>query len=137
MSGRLINGIKYIYINDCNDFKKNSLYDNLYFTLRDIFWNSNSADICMEANHYNGLLTGDIPFEERTNSFQYTNVLYQKDEVKKILHWLNRFKQNGWFEFNELEKDEEIIKEEYMLFIDWWKQFEELRVTLEEHYKNL
>jgi len=69
MSGRLINGIKYMYINDDNDFKKKSLEDNIYFTLRDIFWNCDSPDTCFEANYFNGRLTNNICFEERTERF--------------------------------------------------------------------
>lgn len=133
MSGISINGIKYMYINKHNDFKKNSLNDNLYFTLRDIFWNACSIDVCMQANHYNNMLTNNISFEERTDTFQYTDILQQKYKLKKILHWLNCFTQKGWFEFIELEDGEKIIKE-YMKFDDWWKQFEELRYAIREQY---
>ena len=41
MAGKRINGIEYIHLFNCNDFKKNSLYDNLYLTLKEIFWNAN------------------------------------------------------------------------------------------------
>lgn len=56
MAGKRINGIEYIHLFNCNDFKKNSLYDNLYLTLKEIFWNANSADVSMQANSYNYLL---------------------------------------------------------------------------------
>ena len=45
--GRIINGIKYIYLINDNEFKKKSLYDNIYFTLRDIFANADLADTFM------------------------------------------------------------------------------------------
>jgi len=137
MSGRLINGIKYMYINDDNNLKKKSLEDNLYFSLRDIFWNSASSDTCIEANAYNDMLTNNICYEERTEKFCYTNILYQKDSVEKILRWLNSFKKVGWFEFLELEEGEEIIEEEYMKFDDWWNQFEELRSLIRVKYEKL
>jgi hypothetical protein len=136
MSGRIINGIKYMYINDCNDFKKKSLCDNVYFTLRDIFWNANSVDDCMQANNYNSLLTNNICFEERIDSFQYTNMLNEKDKLKKLLKWLNKIEEKGWFVFLELEDGEEIIEEEYIKFHDWWKQFVDLRRLLTNQYEN-
>jgi hypothetical protein len=80
MSGRLINGIRYMYISD-----------NLYFTLRDIFWNADSSDTCMKVNGYNGMLTNNICFEERSDSFQYKKL--EKTELEKISRWLNYIKK--------------------------------------------
>jgi hypothetical protein len=137
--GKLINGIKYMCIHDVDEYKKKSLNDNFYFTLRDIFWNTNSFDDMMITNNFNRMLTDGIPFESRNNTFQYTNILYEKTELKKILQFINRIKQTGWFEFIELkDKDEEeSIDEEYILFDDWWKQFEELRNLLKEQYEKI
>ena len=136
MAGRLINGIKFMYINDDNDFKKKSLEDNVYFTLRDIFWNCNSTDTCDQSNSYNYRLTGGICFEERTDKFKYTNVLYEKDYVERLQRWLNNFNQY-YFEFIELEKGEEIDGEAYMKFDEWWVQFINLRQLIDEQYKKL
>ena len=87
------------------------------------------------------MLTDGISLESRTNTFQYTNILYQKTELKKILQYINRIKQTGWFEFIELkdkdEDEEDSIDEEYILFDDWWKQFEELRNLLKEQYEKI
>lgn len=124
MSGRLINGIKHMYINDDNDFKKKSFEDNVYFTLRDIFWNAGSPDTCYQANDFNISLTGRIYFEERTDKFEYTNVLYEKYYVERLQRRLKRF-NHYYFEFEE--PDEEIDMDKYMKFDDWWFQFEELR----------
>ena len=127
MAGKRINVIEYIHLFNCNDFKKNSLYDNLYLTLKEIFWNANSADVSMQANSYNYMLTnytrfGDVP----------------KDEVNKILELLNRITYDkGWFEFIDLEEGEEINEDEYIRFDIWWQQFEELRVMLNKHYNNI
>jgi hypothetical protein len=74
MSGRSINGTKYIYLNYPNDFKNKSLEDNVYFTLRDIFWNGDSKQ-CTTANHYNSIIANK-PFEERNEEFRYENVLH-------------------------------------------------------------
>ena len=126
MAGKRINGIEYIHLFNCNDFKKNSLYDNLHLTLKEIFWNANSSDVSMQANSYNYMLTNisfvDIP----------------KDEFRKILELLNHITYDkGWFEFNDLEEGEEINEEEYIRFDIWWQQFEELRVMLNKHYDKL
>ena len=126
MAGKRINGIEYIHLFNCNDFKKNSLYDNLHLTLKEIFWNANSSDVSMQANSYNYMLT-NISFEDLS-----------KDEFRKILELLNRITYDkGWFEFNDLEEGEEINEEEYIRFDIWWQQFEELRVMLNKHYDKL
>lgn len=126
MAGKRINGIEYIHLFNCNDFKKNSLYDNLYFTLKEIFWNANSADVSMQANSYNYMLT-IISFED-----------IPKDEFRKILELLNRITYDkGWFEFMDLKEREEINEDEYIRFDIWWQQFEELRVMLNKHYDKL
>jgi hypothetical protein len=126
MAGKRINEIEYIHLFNCNDFKNNSLYDNLYLTLKEIFWNANSADVSMQANSYNYMLT-NINFED-----------VPKDEFRKILELLNRITYDkGWFEFIDLEEGEEINEEEYIRFDIWWQQFEELRVMLNKHYNTL
>jgi len=51
------------------------LKNNIYFTLRDIFWNGNSQEY-MTANYFNGLLTNNICFEERDKDFNYSNIIY-------------------------------------------------------------
>lgn len=136
MSGRLINGIKHMYINDENDFKKKSLEDNVYFTLRDIFRNCDSIDTCFEANSFNARLTGDVCFEDRTDKFKYTNVLYEKDYVESLHMWLKYFNEY-YFEFLELEEGEEIEYVTYVKFDDWWVHFEELRQLIEQQYEKL
>ena len=129
-----------MYINDDNDFKKKSLEDNVYFTLRDIFWNCNSADTCDQSNSYNNRLTGGICFEERTDKFKYTNVLYEKDYVERLQRWLNNFNQY-YFEFSELEEGEEIdvnIKETFILneFINKIKNSNKEQVQIAFKNKN-
>lgn len=134
MSGLLIQGIKYIHLCNDNNFKKKSLYDNVYFTLRDIFVNADSHDTCMEANLYNIQLTGGITFEDRTEGFQYQNMLHQKDYVQRLQSWLEYF-NIYYFEFVEPKEDEQIDMKEYIKFDDWWVQFEELRKLIDEQYE--
>ena len=128
--GLIINGVNYMCLMNDNNLKKKSLYDNVYFTLRDIWANANSFDICYDVNLWNDDLTGGISFEERTNHFQYTNKLHQKDYVEKLHKWLQKI-NIYYFEFQEPEEGEEIDMKEYMKFDDWWVQFEELRKLLD------
>jgi len=132
--GRIIDSVKYIHLMNDNELKKKSLYDNVYFTLRDIFANAHSADICMKSNSFNSHLTDGICFEDRTEIFQYSNKLHQKDYLKHLLRWLEYFNVQ-YFEFEEPQEDEEIDMKEYMKWDDWWLQFEELRILLDEQYE--
>lgn len=132
--GRIIDGIEYMYLMNDNDFKKKSLYDNVYFTLRDIFANAESTDTVFEANSFNHSLTDGVCFEDRTESFQYTNVLHQKDYVDRLQYWLKYF-NIYYFEFIEPEEDEEIDMKDYMKFNDWWDEFKELRKLIDKQYE--
>lgn len=113
--GRIINGIKYIGLLNNNDLKKLSLNDNVYFTLKDIFANADSCDICIQANNYNSMLTNNISFEKRNKNepFQYSDVLEQKEYVKKLQSWLKNF-NIYWFYFLDVDKNEIINCD------DWW-----------------
>jgi hypothetical protein len=131
--GLLLNGVKYILLMNNNDFKNKSLNDNVYFTLRDIFLNANCADTCSEVNNFNYSLVGDVSFHERTEQFQYSNILDDKNYIYKLLNWLGRFNVY-WFEF---EEGEEFMTEDYIKFDDWWIQFEELKGLLQTRFEEL
>jgi hypothetical protein len=144
MAGRLIDGIRYVGLMNDNSFKSKSLEDNVYFTLRDIFWNG-CPDDCFAANHYNSLLTNCILFEKRGANFEYTNILYDYnlDYTKKLYDWLSCLtgykltsKPNGWkdsmFDFENPDEDDEIDMSRYMKYDDWWDQLQELIKKLEE-----
>lgn len=131
--GIIINGTKYIELVNNNEYKNKSLSDNVYFTLRDIFLNSESIDTAMEANGFNKRLTGGICFEDRHNDFQYTNVLYESVFIVKLLRWLNNFNIHYFeFEQQQIEDDKDINLTEYMKFDDWWQQFEQLKSLLKQ-----
>jgi hypothetical protein len=55
---------KYIELVNNNEFKNKSLEDNVYFTLRDIFWNIsvNEFELMCSANELAGELTNNIPY---------------------------------------------------------------------------
>jgi hypothetical protein len=135
MSGLLIDGIKYMGIMENNDLKKKSLDDNVYFTLRDIFWNSMSADIVFQASNFNHKLSGGICYEYRAENFCYTNILYQdKNFIYKLLKWFKKIDIHH-FDFLEPDIDEEIDMKKFMKFDDWWVQFINLINLIEFQYE--
>ena len=107
--GRLFNGIKYIYLMNENNLKKNSLNDNIYFTLRDIFANCNTS-YCLMANDFNSDLTNNIYFEDRKMNFKYSNSLYEIDYVYRLSKWLDSFNINC-FEFENFTEGEKFEME--------------------------
>ena len=121
-------------IHDENDFKKLSLEDNFYFTLRDMFWNGNTCDFICDVNEIQNKLTNDISLNERTDLFQYTNLLNNSLEMELILYWLNRITPQ-YFNFEEEEQEDDVSS--YMLFDEWWNQFLELRKLMNEHYEKI
>jgi hypothetical protein len=141
MAGRLIDGIRYVRLMNDNSLKCMSLEDNVYFTLRDIFWNGDTRQ-CMTANHFNGLLTNNIYFEERHKNFEYSNLLYDynSDFTQKLYNWLCLFKKISMFDFLELEEGDpevnDIDMDYYMKYDDWWDQLQELIKKLEEQLEN-
>lgn len=103
--------------------------------MRYIFWNG-CPDDCYTANHFNGLLTNGVSFEDRNAKFEYTNVLYDYNlkYTKKLYYWLSRLTKY-MFDFVKPYKDEEINLTKYMKYDDWWDQLQELIKKLEEHLK--
>lgn len=132
--GRVRNGVKYLTLFHCNDLKKQSLQDNVYFTLRDIFFNNTGMEICFAANFFNNILTNGISYEERNPAvpFQYSNALDQKEYLTKLLKWLSKFTVY-WFDFEDVEDDDE----EVIAWEDWWQQFCELKEALETRRQSL
>lgn len=132
--GIILEGTKYIYLCNTNEFKKRSLEDNVYFTLRDIFCNANSFETINTANKFNSELTNNIFFEDRTSNFEYTKLLDNKEYLTKLIRFLKPFSVY-WFEF--CKQDEQLDMNKYIKFEDWWVQFEELLKLLDEKYINL
>jgi len=136
---RTINGIKYLQVHNDNNFKKLSLEDNVYFTLRDIFTNISEFNYIVEANEFNNEITGSIYYEDRKGDFQYTDSLNDKLFVNRLNKWLNDIKKTD-FVFGYEPDDKADDEEKYwyydmkrlIKFDDWWSQFEELKTRLEE-----
>lgn len=133
MSGRIMNEIKYMYINDKHDLKP-SLNDKVYLILIDIFWNSDSSEICFQADEFINKLTNSSYFENNVKKIKYTNMLHKKEYVKKLQKWLKELNVYC-FEFIELEDKEQIETENYMKFDDWWFQFEVLKKIVDKQYE--
>lgn len=139
MAGRIICGESYVGLMNDNQLKYQSLEDNIYFTLRDIFWNGDHDD-CINANYFNSLLTNDISYEDRDEHFKYSNILHDQnsDFTVKLHIFLCHYKHKEYmFEFYDLEEDEKdgLIIDEYMKYDDWWEQFHHLRILLSAHLK--
>ena len=134
--GRVFNNAKYIELHNDNEFKKKSLEDNVYFTLRDIFSNAESTDIIIEVNNFNYELSNGVCFEERTDNFQYSNVLNDKKKLKMLIELLDSINEKS-FEFIELDDDEKnnININEYLELDVWMRQFEELKNILKKYNK--
>jgi len=133
--GILFNGTKYVKLCHNNELKKKSLYDNLYFTLKDIFLNSDTHDDCVKAAFYVGEITGYVQYEERTEDFSYVNMLDQKDFAQKLFLFFKSLNKQDSFEFSAPEEDD--VKEveerlEYIALDDWWAQYEHLSSSIEE-----
>jgi len=92
--GLTYNGTKYVFLCNPHNLKSLSLEDNVYFTLRDIFMNADNADDAIECNQFNIQLTNEIGFEDRTDTFTYTDVLHDKAFVEGLVKWLNYTRPN-------------------------------------------
>jgi hypothetical protein len=133
------------YIMLCNDnkLKELSLEDNVYFTLRDIFMNSNNVNATLFANVVNGELTNDISYEERTPEFKYSNMLNNKNVVHQILDLLENL--NSFDFYNKEPNKYQMIDDEYVAkhshelfeFDSWFAQLQTLIKMLREHYNSL
>ena len=150
MAAKIINGTKYVRLHYDNNLKSKSFEDNLYFTLKDI-WLNIDINEAVRVSHYLSLLTGGIPFEKRTETFEYNNI---KVDAKSIYYYLSnlcahkdtngeyKLMKDALFDFyniDDWEDDEkdEINLNDYMKYDDWWAQFEALYYQLEKFVKNL
>ena len=119
-----------MYINDGNNLKELSLEDRVYFTLRDMFFNTNDLELRKNINKINLKLTNDTYLEERDENFKYSNALDNKKYVSSIIYMLERYAleyyafniENFFFDNND--------KFEFMLYEDWHEQMKVLLITL-------
>lgn len=132
MAGRIINGIKYIVLHEPNDLKKKSLEHNIYFTLRDIFWNGEEND-CIRTNYYNNILrVNNCTYKEE--GFGFSNALRENPDnfTKNLYNYLKNFDKKQIYFTNEGEEGDYETNVDYILFDDWWKQLQSLIDDLHE-----
>lgn len=119
---RLIDGVKYLQLHNLRELKKISLEDNVYFTLRDIFLNYGYIDDVLRANDFNGKLTNNISYEERTENFEYTNLLMDENFLSSLIRWMKKIHITE-FEFETPEQylaDCDTSSKKYLDELDWY-----------------
>jgi hypothetical protein len=121
---------KYIQLLNDNNLKNTSLEDNIYFTLRDIFWNINNVQIIYEANELNDMLTNYICYEDRTPSFIWSNVLNDKKYLVKLKNFLEKIKQCNFETFEEIDDD----KYFYIELNIWFENLDKLKKLINEKF---
>ena len=131
-TGIIVDGVKYLRLMSNQQKKKDSLNDNVYYTLRDIFFNANSSNTSEIANDFNRQLTGNAEFIIKPDNFEYPNILKNIEFVTKLHDWLSKINQH-WFEFSEIEETDRcnIDMGCYIKFDDWMKDFTNLVELLE------
>jgi hypothetical protein len=118
--GLTYNGTKYVFLCNSYPLKYRSLEDNVYFTLRDIFMNAASADDAIECNQFNIQLTNEIGYEDRTDTFTYTDILHDKDFVEGLVKWLNYTRPNRDLFFTDtIDEDDECTFDGTQLTTKW------------------
>lgn len=122
---------QYIHLFNSATYKNRSFEDNIYFTLRDLFWNVLQFDDALIANELNASLSKNIPFEERTECFSYH---LTKDLAESILDFTSRlehadfeYDDSASYEYDDIELDDE----HYYSFELWWDEFIATRRRLE------
>lgn len=136
--GLIINNVKYILLQGENieKLKKESLEDNIYFTLRDIFFNAEDVRTIDIVNNFNRRLTNNICYEVRKSDFHYSNVLSNEEFVKELLKFLNRINEN-YFIYNIVDDISEINLNNYMKIDDWLNNLNNIKTSLEQIIKNI
>jgi hypothetical protein len=123
------------------DYKKRTLEDNVYFTLRDIYMNCDNYETCMRSESYSGQLTEGVVFEDRTDEFQYTNVLHQAKYLNSLCKFLERLTPNYFAvkpnDEMHLGTEDQAPIEFDIPFDEWWSELEQLRKVLDEHLEKI
>ena len=118
--GLTYNGTKYVFLCNSYPLKYRSLEDHVYFTLRDIFMNAASADDAIECNQFNIQLTNEICYEDRTDTFTYTDILQDKAFVEGLVKWLNYTSPNlDLFFTDTIYEDDECAFDGNQLTTKW------------------
>ena len=137
--------LEFIEVYNKKYLKTLSLEDETYFTMRDIMWHSDGG-YTFYANIFNPILSDNITYENRTINFTYTNVLNNINFIKKLHNFVKTITPSDVRKNNRYLKD--IInegktindcfdKDKYMLFDEWWEDFEKFREKIAARYDEL
>lgn len=122
MAGKSIEGVKHMCLMESNCLKFKSLEDNLYFTLRDIFWNAKD-ETALKSHHFYSLLAGNVRLEDRTIDFKYSSILneHSGEYIEDVCCFFQDCLENKVFVFDgdNYWSNNDHNPEEYMPFSDW------------------
>jgi hypothetical protein len=130
------NSTHYITLHNDIKLKEKSLEDNVYFTLRDIFLNIIDVNCVCYINTFNSILTNNIRYEDRNETFKYTNYLQDKNYVEHLSKFLCSLEK---YDFNpETPSDEEkneidstdFMTDNIIPFDVWWQDFENIKAQI-------
>ena len=137
--------LEFIEVYNKKYLKTLSLEDETYFTMRDIMWHSDCGyTFC--ANIFNPLLSNNIYYEDRTINFTYTNVLNNLNFIKNLHNFVktitpSKVRMNCRYLKNIIKEgktmDDYFDKDKYMLFDEWWEDFENFRKKIAARYDEL
>ncbi len=135
MGGRIINGEYFVELMDSNELKNESLENHIYFTLRDIFWNSRDIQDVDQVNSFNHLLkSNDCLYTEK--GCKFSNVLNDpnSDFTIRLHNYLKKFKQSRLYFIDQAvaPKNDDDDEKEYLKLEVWWDQLQNLIAKLEE-----
>ena len=137
--------LEFIELYNDKYLKTLSLEDETYFTMRDLFYNADGG-YAYYGNVFNPILSNNIYYEDRTNDFTYTNVLYNLNFIRKLHLYIKAItpadiRYNCKYLRDIIKEgktmDDCFDKDEYMLFDEWWEDFEKYRKKIAARYDEL
>ena len=140
--GLIIDNVKYLSLAapslSLKGLKKNSLDDNVYCTLRDIFRNLEKCYLCMHVNAFSEVLTCGHHYDKKPDNYEYSDALYDKKYLENLIRWLDMLNESDLlFEKLEEENTANIDMSRYMKFDEWWADLEETKLLLKQQYAEL
>lgn len=140
MAGKSINGVNHMCLMEPNSLKFKSLEDNLYFTLRDIFWNT-TDEYALQAHHLYNLLSNNVRLEDRTIEFKYVDVLNESDGkyIEDVFCFFQDCLEGNLFVFDgdNYWSNNDHNHAEYMPFSEWRGQLSKLINLLNVKYNQV
>ena len=137
MAGIYYNNQKYIKLSHSHHLKFISLGNNIYFTLLDIIQNTNCKILANELKQYNFRLTNNISYEDRNDTFQYSDDISNKPFLKSVYRCISVIHKTYDFNFFlELDEGIEIIHDEpyitcdninYINYDIWWEHLQNFK----------